>query len=566
MPKGQGNPLIKTATHRFSGFEPLTVAALVLLAGALLALGAVVMPAPAAAYGTGTISGKVTDEDNNPLSGVCVAAFDSEGSGASEHTDANGNYSLGFMETRDYRILFSRCGEDVNVFDEWYDDQATKEEANPVAATDGADTPGINAQLATAGSFSGKVTVEPNGPNQGTCVTALGGSGGWASQGRTDANGNYRVVGLESGQYQVKFSRCNESDNVISEFYPDKATRDDAAMVSVTAGSNTPGIDAELARGGSITGTYRIDAPVAPVACFGSASVYDSSGNQVGTKSFPAGVGVNDTYRFDRLRTGDYRVGFELGCGGESDPFLTFGSTDFYRGKSTLAEATPVHVTQGSTRTGINSLQGGGASISGTVTDQDGNPLSDICVDTFDDQGNLGNFGQTGPDGSYMLDQFTAGNYRLRFSDCLNPGSTIIPEFYDDKASLEASAPISLETYQAVTGIDAQMAVTEPDVIPPASAKLMVRVKGPFRVATGKRATYRVRIANAGKGSARGVKLRASGVGARFRAGLGRIRSGKSRTVKVKIKPKRSGKAKITFKVTSSNADAKTVKRRVKVR
>ena len=39
-----------------------------------------------------------------------------------------------------------------------------------------------------------------------------------------------------------------------------------------------------------------------------------------------------------------------------------------------------------------------------------------------------------------------------------------------------------------------------------------------------------------------------------------------SRTVKIKLKPKKLGKVKLTFKATSSDAGGKTVKKRITVR
>ncbi|MBK8294612.1 MAG: carboxypeptidase regulatory-like domain-containing protein [Solirubrobacterales bacterium] len=560
----------KTRAINFTrvGWLPVMLAAFV----ALLAFS----PTPAGAFGTGTISGKVTGAADNPLADVCVAWFDSDGNSSGDETDSSGNYSLGFAETGDYKILFSRCGNNVNVFDEWYNDKETLAEATPVSATDGADTPDINAQLATGGSISGKVTNGSGGPHQGTCVTALGGTHGWAGEGRTDTSGNYRVGGLESGHYKIKFRRCDDGDNVISEFYPDKADLDEATTISVTAGSNTPGINAELAPGGSITGIYSIESSVAPVHCSASASVYDSSGSQVDSVNFFPGTGVHDAYRFDRLKTGDYRVGFQLDCWGELDPGLAFSSSDFYRGKGTLANATPVYVTQGSTRTGINSLSNGGASISGTVTDSSGKPLDDICVDTYDGQGNLGNFGRTDFDGGYVIDQFTAGDYRLKFSDCHNPGSAVVSEFYDDKASLAEAAPVSLTYGQNVSGIDAELDVAgsdatdpeagSPQTTDPKAANLKIKVKGPVRVRNRKKATYRVRISNSGDARARGVKLKVKGKGVRFRATVGRISARSARTVKVKLKPKKAGKTKLRFKVTTSNAGRMSVKRRIKVR
>jgi DNA-binding beta-propeller fold protein YncE len=92
-----------------------------------------------------------------------------------------------------------------------------------------------------------------------------------------------------------------------------------------------------------------------------------------------------------------------------------------------------------------------------------------------------------------------------------------------------------------------------------------VTVRGPASARKGKTATYSAKITNSGSAVAKGVRLRVSGRGISFNTSVGKIAAGKSRTVKVKLKPRKTGKVKVTFKVTSSNAGSKTVKKTVTV-
>jgi subtilisin family serine protease len=92
-----------------------------------------------------------------------------------------------------------------------------------------------------------------------------------------------------------------------------------------------------------------------------------------------------------------------------------------------------------------------------------------------------------------------------------------------------------------------------------------VTVKGPASARRGKTATYSAKIANSGNAEAKGVRLKVSGRGVGFDALVGKVAAGKTRTVKVKLKPRKTGKVKVTFKVTSSNAGSKTVKKTVTV-
>ena len=106
------------------------------------------------------------------------------------------------------------------------------------------------------------------------------------------------------------------------------------------------------------------------------------------------------------------------------------------------------------------------------------------------------------------------------------------------------------------------------DPVPPTpTAKVSkVSVSGPAKVKKGKKATYKVRITNSGKASATGVKLKVSGKGVSAKSSAGTVAAGKTKTVKVKLKPKKPGKVKLTFKVTSANAGGKSVKKTIKVR
>ena len=92
-----------------------------------------------------------------------------------------------------------------------------------------------------------------------------------------------------------------------------------------------------------------------------------------------------------------------------------------------------------------------------------------------------------------------------------------------------------------------------------------VKVKGPAKAKKGKKATYKVTVSNSGNAEATGVKLQVKGKGVKAKKNAGTIPAGASKTVKVKLKFKKPGKVKTTFKVTSSNAGGKTVTRKIKV-
>jgi hypothetical protein len=93
-----------------------------------------------------------------------------------------------------------------------------------------------------------------------------------------------------------------------------------------------------------------------------------------------------------------------------------------------------------------------------------------------------------------------------------------------------------------------------------------VTVRGPVKVRARKLAAYRVKISNSGSFDAVGVRLTVSGRGIRFSVRVGTISARTSRTVKLRLRPRKPGKLRVTFRVTSGNAGSKTVVRRITVR
>jgi sugar lactone lactonase YvrE len=93
-----------------------------------------------------------------------------------------------------------------------------------------------------------------------------------------------------------------------------------------------------------------------------------------------------------------------------------------------------------------------------------------------------------------------------------------------------------------------------------------VTVRGPASIRKGRTYTYKATIQNSGNAQATGVRLVVSGRGIRFNAPVGRINAGATRTVNLRLQPSRTGKVSATFKVTSSNAGSKTVRKTITVR
>jgi hypothetical protein len=350
-----------------------------------------------------------------------------------------------------------------------------------------------------------------------------------------------------------------------------------AVLLALLAGS------AEAAGTGSISGTVTGGATEGTLAVGGPCvAAYDSDGTQVAYENAAA----DGRYKIDGLSTGAYRLEF-IDCavrlGQPLDPnVICIGAkaiycvlpglpSEFYDNKRTLESATPVSVTEGQETTGIDANLGVGGGISGTVTDDSGEPLQGVCVNAYYPDGHpAGTTGHTNSAGQYRVGALGYGSYSLKFSNCLpEDDPSAIVEYYNDQPTDSTADLVFVDEDIVTTGIDAQLTTSseppvsetpDPTVYKAAIGK--VTVKGPARVRKGRVATFKVKIANSGNIEASAVNLKVRGKGARVKVVLGTIPPGSARTVKAKVKPKKSGKAKFIFKVASANAGHKTVRYR----
>ncbi len=192
----------------------------------------------------GTITGTVTNDDGDPVQGIAVSAYNNT-HGGSAITDANGNYTITGLGAGAYTVRFVDTGLNTYVA-QYYNDKTGESAAEPVSVTVENTTPDIDAALHRGGSISGTVTEEGSGaPLAHVCVAVYGpDANGDCVQ--TDTSGHYTYPKLASGSYKVAFTDF-PSYHHEGEAYDNKANLDLADPVSVTAGSNTPNIDAALA-------------------------------------------------------------------------------------------------------------------------------------------------------------------------------------------------------------------------------------------------------------------------------------------------------------------------------
>jgi len=414
---------------------------------------------------TGFVSGTVTDANGEPIPYIFIDFYslDEDGFPSSEGygstTNDLGRYRVPFVAPGDYVIGFTDLsGAYVN---EYYDDHLSIFDGDLVHVSAGADTTGIDAELAFGGHLSGTVT-DSEGNGLGGIEIELGRlvDGDWTPVGEettffTNDDGTYQIDGLPEGTYRAAFG--DPEGNYLYEQYDDQGPFDEPTTFTVTAGETTDGIDAELTKAGHIQGTVT-DGTGTPLP-----GIWVLASHWVGDHWEGAGdteTAEDGTYSLDGLPADDYRIQFQ--SEGEYVPV-------FYGGALTEEQATPVLVETGETVTGIDIQLTPAAHITGTAADPDGNPYDLTAVEVWRWTGSawedyaLEFAGDDVGPTHYDVGGLVPGTYRLEF-DALDSFDTptggglteVAHEFWNDQPSLELAQDIVVTSAgQVLDGYDA---------------------------------------------------------------------------------------------------------------
>jgi len=435
------------------------IAAILVTVLATLGLG-VGAGLPAQAVATGSITGTVTGPDGAPVAGVSVRASGSSYWPAT--TAADGTYAITGLPADSYLVSFEPPSGAYLAAEYWHG-AATWEEATVVTLTDGAASPGIDAQLAVAGTISGTVTGPDGDPVNGgsVLVTAAPVGTGRGSLVSTASDGTYTIDGLVAGSYTVIFEAGREWETRYApEYWNDAASASTATPVAVAGGATTAGISAQLEVPAGVSGRATTASGAGADV---KVEVLDGAGVVMpGGTSFTF---VDGTFSMTGLRAGDVRVAFARASG------TTQYVPQYFDGAATLAAASTVSLTGGATTTGIDATLATGASITGRVLAADGSPRAGLEMRALSLDGSLPTRGGvTDEDGQYVIQGLLPGNY-LVASVWSSPdyGDT----FYGT-GEVAPSAPNVTVTGTATTrGIDIVTGVSEQplflDVLPGAS-------------------------------------------------------------------------------------------------
>jgi hypothetical protein len=397
-----------------------------------------------------SLGGRVTNASSGqPVAGVSVDVIGSENGsddGGYATTNANGEYTVKGMHDPNgsYDVEFSPAfGSELNLFPQWYDEQATDEHADAVVVPLGANVNGIDAALREGGQIAGVVTdAQTKKPLAGISACASNTSD-WAETrcATTAADGSYNIPRLLADSYSMQF--YTNSDNYYSMNY--------TGPVAVALGNTAAGIDVamEPVVKGTIMGSVREAVWAKPIPNI-DVCAYDIEQEELfGECTTSSSTGW---YELRGLSAGEYVVEFS-----SPGPGLEY-ATQYYDGKPNPLYAEPVTVTEGKFTPSIEGSLESAGDASGEVTSaESGRPLKgiEVCYYRFTEY--LAGCELTNGKGEYKTPPLAYGEYRVLFASPFESGLDYASQFYGGFTSRFDSPYIDIKAGALTTGINAQM-------------------------------------------------------------------------------------------------------------
>lgn len=309
-------------------------------------------------------------------------------------------------------------------------------------------------------TIAGRVTDDTGQPLAGILVTAYRDINSFYKSVRTDIEGKYRVEGLTTGLYILKFS--DEAGHYFTEYYDDKPSSSSAQELSVV-GSDIVGVDASLAKAGRISGKVAI----LPGFGIGSVSInlYRPLENgDYWSSDLYTTVDVNEgeetQFQFEQLPEGIYKIG--------AFPHFSDLSSEYYNNSLTLENATTISLHAGNDIADIMIVLGenpNSSRISGKVTDEFGVPLPDISVTAYQTstEESMANDWliketiRTKSDGTYQFLQLLPVDHLIRFHD---EAGKYVAAYYDNATTPASATPLHLVSGTIQSEINAKLIAT----------------------------------------------------------------------------------------------------------
>jgi hypothetical protein len=325
--------------------------------GALLGGAALLVTAPVALAGNGTVSGSVTSAASHAgIERVEVRFYKVHNEWSREFTATGGKFGAS-LEAGEYKVEF--VPEASSGYASQYYDDALSYASAPTINVEEGKTLTIEAMLFRSNSISGNVTSAATGHALSDIeVTAYEAQAPNDAIESIDTNsaGNYLLANISRGQYVLEFKPTFEAElNDAPRFFDERATFDEATPIAFGEGEHRE-YGAKLLEGASISGTVTDAATHQPLA---GIIAYAAAAGDEGPVAVTA-TDANGNYTLPGMASGSIVVAF---IPSSKEDQLTY-SPQLYDGRSLpegiasygelFAYGTPVQVTAGAVTTGID--------------------------------------------------------------------------------------------------------------------------------------------------------------------------------------------------------------------
>jgi putative cell wall-binding protein len=399
-----------------------------------------------------TISGNVKGDDGTTqtnLANVQVTARTDTGVDGSTGygnatTDSNGDFTINGLVPGDYQLEFDTRNTGTEFAG------LTTEGAIPVGADQ--DIQGFDVVLGLGGRITGTISGSdaPAIGLEGMDVMIRDADEEWYSDQRADvsaADGTYTTMPLPAGSYWVTVGPAWDTElNYLAK-----------SILVTIPGPGTVTQDWLLDPGGVITGTVTGPGGVplegALVTATGEDTIQTATTDEAGA------------YTITELPTGTYTVSFR-----DTRNSGTL-ATEWWQNSDSVSGATEVDVVSGKTDAGIDAQLGLGATISGRILDEEGDPVAVFQPSVRDATTNEFvpvSFSSDASDGSYSILGLPVGTYKVGFTDKTFGdtreeydgsgelvGVNYAPAYLNGKTSWATADVITVTTAgQALTGYD----------------------------------------------------------------------------------------------------------------
>jgi hypothetical protein len=359
----------------------------------------------------GWITGTVRDSSGNPVQGIDLDAFDSQGNRLSPNavSSADGSFMLGPIPVG-LAIVRADPGPMDGYAQRYFPNDTERVSATAVAVEAGSETPSIDFNLPPAGWISGYVRDLNGQPVDAIDLDLFDSVTGdrIRAGSLSAADGSFIIGPLDLGTYKLR-ADPGPTDGFAVRYYPDARSLADGSIIAVNSAA---GVETSFALqpAGYITGTVRnsLNGALADI----DLDLFDAATGarlRLGTTSDNLGQ-----YILGPLEYGSYLVRADPNKG---DSHVRA----YYNDAGWIEEATVVEVINSSGNASIDFSLVDGKSISGQVLLPNGLPAAGIDLDIIDSLTGrmLEQIAITDENGLYSFRPVPFGNYLLK-ADPLN--------------------------------------------------------------------------------------------------------------------------------------------------